>query len=331
MEKSQIKGYLFEVIIGKLLESVGYRWEISSGNRKLKGRGARHEIDAIGIGNGVIPFVNNVRLLAEAKYESSGHVGLPIIRNMFGVLTDINESYIPGGKSIATKLLGKRETNCAVIFSNRDFARDAVNYGYAHNIYLVSYKGNPVMEKIINDFESLCGFIRFDYLTQGKNQLKRWFGNTLSGDGPIEGDVHLFDNLHEPDLLQSILGLRNSIDSTSSIMGFIGGSYPLHIMSEGGNIINEFREYGHNGVLKVGYYFDVIGNNLKFWFELNSGGNAFFVLPKYLFPPRKIRERNLREEKDEYLKNITIPLVNNGVVTILRLEFDRSLIRTERS
>lgn len=57
MKKSQIKGYLFEVIIGKLLESVGYRWEVSSGNRKLKGRGAFHEIDAIGIGNSVTPFV----------------------------------------------------------------------------------------------------------------------------------------------------------------------------------------------------------------------------------------------------------------------------------
>lgn len=332
MKKATAKGYMFEAIIGELLKAVGYSWSSTQGSGKVPGRGAEHEIDAISLGHYTLPFINNIRLLAEAKYKKS-KVDLPIVRNIVGALLDINESYKPKrNESIAKKLLGTRNTNCAVIFSNQDFTKDAINYGYAHNIYLVSYAGNPVIKTIVGSFEEICAFIDFRKIGKSKNLLKTRFANLIKGEGPIAGDIKLLKRatLHNQEFLSKLNAFRESIFSTSSILGFIGGSYPIHLISDSNNLANYLTSEAirrQGGVLEIGYKFHPEGKNLVFWFPFNEDKKAYFVLPRYLFPERKIRDRNLVEEKEEYLKNIIIPFIDpSGVVVMIRLKFNRNLL-----
>lgn len=325
MKKSQIKGYLFEVIIGKLLESVGYRWEVSSGNRKLKGRGAFHEIDAIGIGNSVTPFVSNIRLLAEAKYYDDGHIGLPIVRNMFGALTDINESYIPDNKPIIEKLLGKRETNCAVIFSNRPFSKDAIDYGYAHNIYLVSYSGNPHIASLIQDYEVILSALDYRKVPKNKEQLKAKFYNLLVTQNVSE--INLFkERAVDHNLLGAVSSLRDKLGSTVSVLGFVQGSYPIQITSSDRNLPQEILRHGleNHGDLRVFYHFRRTGENLLFSFNLGSVTGEF-TLPIFLFK-QSLEEGSMIDTKRMYLGKISIPIViGPRNVQIVDLLFDEHL------
>lgn len=327
MKKSQVQGYLFEVIIGKLLESVGYRWEISSGNRKLKGRGAYHEIDAIGIGNNITPFVNNIRLLAEAKYCDKGQVGLPVVRNMLGALTDINESYVPDDKPIAEKLLGKRETNCAVIFSNRFFSKPAIDYGYAHNIYLVSYKGNPLIMDIIRDFEAILSAIDYRKVPKNKLNLKNKFYSLLSTQS-IE-EINFFKENSIGHTLSSVIrSLKHKLDSTSSVLGFIQGSYPIHITSQDKNLVTTIlsRSLEEHGQVQVFYRFETSGDNLLFHFELDDVKGEF-TLPIFLFE-RNISEGSMINAKRMYLGHISVPIaIRPGRIEIVDLIFDENIPR----
>ncbi len=324
MKRYQVKGYLFEVIIGKLLESVGYRWEVSTGNQKIRGRGAFHEIDAIGIGSNITPFVNNIRLLAEAKYYDKGDVGLPVVRNMFGALTDINESYTPDDKPIAEKLLGRRDTNCAVIFSNRDFSKDAIDYGYAHNIYLVSYNGNPVMTNIIQDFEVIFSKLDFRKVSKNKLRLKQQFNDLLRGQ-----DIRLFKERHiDGELSRSLTSIRDRLSSTGSVLGFIQGSYPIHITSLSSELPGLILTHPvqERGQIRVFYHFEMVGNNLLFNFNLGEV-RAEFTLPVFLFE-RNIREGSMISAKEVYLGNIYVPIVTSpGHISIIDLVFDANLRR----
>ncbi len=325
MKKSQAKGYLFEVIIGKLLESVGYQWEISSGNRKLKGRGAYHEIDAIGIGNNITPFVSNIRLLAEAKYYDKGQIGLPVVRNMFGALTDINESYVPDDKPIIEKLLGKRETNCAVIFSNRFFSKDAIDYGYAHNIYLVSYSGNPYIANIIQDFEVILSAVDYRKVPKNKADLKNKFYSLLTTQD--WGNANFFkENSSGHNIIAAVSSLKEKLDSTTSALGFVQGSYPIHIMSQDKRLLQAIlsQSIANHGGVGVFYRFVAAGDNLLFSFEIN-GVRGEFTLPIFLFK-QSIAEGSMIDTKRMYLGRISVPIaIERGGVQIVDLVFNDHL------
>lgn len=328
MKKEVASGYMFESIIGLLLRHVGYSWSPVNGSGNIKGRGAFHEIDAISFGSYSLPFINNIRLLAEAKYRKS-KVSLPVIRNMVGVLLDVNQSYNPDGEHIAKKLLGSRNTNCAVVFSNKSFTRDAINYGYAHNIYLVSYSGNPLMQNVIDKFENLCKYIDFRKSGKGKNQLKSRFLSLISGKSNIEEGSKLLkvNTLHSRQFVETLNEFRNAIRSTSSALGFIEGSYPIHIMSEGNEFYSFISSGIRNPVLEIGYRYKVESNNLVFSFKFDTDKEAYFILPKYIFPRDKVLSGNLIEEKESYLKNIIVPIISrNGVAFMFRLKFNRELI-----
>lgn len=327
MEKTQAQGYMFEVLIGRLLSSAGYNWLPLP--RKICGRGAEHEIDAIGIATNISPFVNNIRLLAEAKYKNEP-IGLPIVRNMVGVLKDINESYVPREKSIAKKILGFRHTNCAVIFSNQNFTKDAINYGYAHNIYLISYKGSPFISETIKEFENLCKLLNFDKLPNKVNELKKTFKLMLA-DASIARTKRILKK--EKDFIKFkkvVKRLNDLVISTGSIFGFVEGSYPVHIVSKTSNIKTLLFDYvGENNILPVGYKYKIVGGNILFSFKIGNE-KAQFIMPKYIFQ-KFLDEDEMISAKEMFLNNVLIPdLKRGGVGKIIRLKFNRDLINTTK-
>ena len=325
MKKAQAQGYMFEVLIGRLLSSAGYSW--STFSKKIHGRGAEHQIDAIGITTNVSPFVNNIRLLAEAKYQKRP-IGLPVVRNMVGVLKDINESYIPSKKSIAEKILGSRHTNCAVIFSNKNFTDDAIDYGYAHNIYLISYQGNPLMREAIEKFENLCSLLDFQKLPNKVSELKDMFKLMFKEASTVIMPPRLRKTDDFVKFKKTIKRLDNLVTRTGSIFGFVEGSYPIHIISEDRNIKTLlFSSARENGVLPVGYRFEVVRDNILFSFKVGDS-EAKFIIPKYIFKNFLDKGKMILAKKS-LLNNVLIPdLKNDGVGKIVRLKFNQDLINT---
>ena len=112
MTPAQIRGMLLEEAVLYLLRRTGYR-TIDSENGdptldscgaglQVRGRGSKHQIDAIADYLVQPPFGNPQRLLGEAKCYGQTHpIGLDITRNAVGVLKDVSEYWTPSAKPVA--------------------------------------------------------------------------------------------------------------------------------------------------------------------------------------------------------------------------------------
>ena len=147
MNDEQLKGKIFEKIIKHHLKKHGYKIIPDSvmnyyGVKKaqnglnVKGRGAWHQIDALGQFQFQIPFVYPIRLFSEAKCLSN-KVGLPVIRNFVGVLKDISENYFIDKYEELEFKSRFRFTDCGAIFSTTPFTKPAQMYAYAQGVYLI--------------------------------------------------------------------------------------------------------------------------------------------------------------------------------------------------
>jgi hypothetical protein len=150
MKPYQARGYLLEFVIEKLLQESGYV-EVIQG-KKVRGRGAPHQIDAYGTLSIPTAFIYPIRLFSEAKYYDN-QVGLPSIRNYVGVLKDISENYFVTSKKEFSSPFRYTEAGC--IFSATRFTDNAQKYAWAHNIFLFSFSDLPFITNvtaIINDY-----------------------------------------------------------------------------------------------------------------------------------------------------------------------------------
>ena len=95
-----IKGLLLEEVLLQLLRASGYYAvenangdsslnSRNSGSLEVRGRGSKHQIDAIADFSVSPPFSYPIRLLLEAKFYKN-NVGIEIVRNAVGVLKDGN-------------------------------------------------------------------------------------------------------------------------------------------------------------------------------------------------------------------------------------------------
>ena len=121
---NNLKGYALEYIVRRLLVSCGFTnvpesppYTFESGdNFYLNGRGAAHDADVLMTPPFQIPFGYPSRLLFECKAKNR-NVGLPLVRNAYGLKVDINEFEI-----VTTDSLNKRKVNkrAPVAIENRD-------------------------------------------------------------------------------------------------------------------------------------------------------------------------------------------------------------------
>jgi hypothetical protein len=163
MELHQAKGYILEDVIQGLLKESGY-FQVESGF--VRGRGARHQIDAYGVLSIPTAFIYPIRLFSEAKYYDH-EVGLPTIRNFVGVIKDISENYFVTSKKEYSSPF--RYTDAGCIFSASMFTDNAQKYAWAHNIFLFSFSDLPLMDGIINSINSYVATFSKDFLENYKN------------------------------------------------------------------------------------------------------------------------------------------------------------------
>ena len=136
MGVSQTKGKILETVIKYFLRKHGYKvipqniqnyYNVDRQHHGLvvKGRGAWHQIDALGQFSFNIPFVYPIRLLAEAKYRTASRystsIGIGIVRDFVGVIKDISENYIIDNPNELEYKKSFRFTDAGAIFATIPF------------------------------------------------------------------------------------------------------------------------------------------------------------------------------------------------------------------
>lgn len=150
--KGPLRGYLLEEVLAWLLRSSGFEvltadddkdkepWKVLKKDKNgllVRGRGAWHQVDALGQFRYVPPFSLPVRLFVEAKYLTTASVGLPTIRNGHGVIHDVNEGETTTLTVPGTGRPRTRYRYSYAIFSTSGFSPEAQDYALAHQISLI--------------------------------------------------------------------------------------------------------------------------------------------------------------------------------------------------
>ncbi|WP_234333382.1 restriction endonuclease [Streptomyces viridochromogenes] len=150
--KGPLRGYLLEEVLAWLLRSSGFEvltadddkdkepWKVLKADKNgllVRGRGAWHQVDALGQFRYVPPFSLPVRLFVEAKYQTSRPVGLPTVRNGHGVIHDVNEGETTTLTAPGTGRPRTRYRYSYAIFSTSGFSAEAQDYALAHQISLI--------------------------------------------------------------------------------------------------------------------------------------------------------------------------------------------------
>jgi hypothetical protein len=160
MKKPQFKGYVLEHVLAYILESSGYSIitkvsnadpDITNGANGLdiSGRGAKHQIDVIGDLDWVPAFTFPTRLIIEAKFRGQ-KIGIDVVREQIGILTDINENYF----SAHSKDPKPRYRYVSAVFSASGFTQPAIDLAIAHQIQLIDMSDDAfsVLLETINLF-----------------------------------------------------------------------------------------------------------------------------------------------------------------------------------
>jgi hypothetical protein len=96
MEIHNIRGYLYEIFIGKHLKDNGFdeclKGKTTRGCKvntqgEIEGRGEYHQIDFAGVYTKLTPYIYPLRVLAECKYYKTS-LQKHIIRQYIGVIND---------------------------------------------------------------------------------------------------------------------------------------------------------------------------------------------------------------------------------------------------
>lgn len=147
ISQHSLAGYVLEELLAKLMSSAGYRLlthesqdpaELThsrAGDLQVRGRGGVHQVDVLGEFTVVPAFSHPLRLFLEAKARGT-RVGLPVIRNALGTISDINEAWMTNYSTGRTR----RQYRYA-LFSTSGFTEPAAEYAIAHQISIIDLSG----------------------------------------------------------------------------------------------------------------------------------------------------------------------------------------------
>jgi len=151
---------IFEILITLILRRNGFDAVLPK--HLICGRSeSHHQLDSVGLYLLQIPFVLPIIVIAEAKLWRTETVGIPVVRNILGVLQDLRET-LPNkllpprkwpsdfyGSKISANYLG-------AVFTNNEFGKDAEKFALSNGIFLVPIPIDSLwVDKIIEKLEYL--------------------------------------------------------------------------------------------------------------------------------------------------------------------------------
>jgi hypothetical protein len=237
MTLPHIRGALLEEIILRLLVSVGYRVvePNEEGTRKgsagleLSGRGEWHQVDGLAAFDHTPAFMYPLRLLVEAKcYMGNKPVGLEVVRNALGVLTDVRQSYSTLALTADEDVQLNRFNYHAAICSTSGFTGPAQRYAVAHQIFLIQYSNVPLMKPIAAMLTELAEHDIVSPTSQTQRSLRQALRQLLK-----EQDIPEHPAFTERGMrrIQEIL-LPAFRRIKGSYFGVLHGMYPIHLICE---------------------------------------------------------------------------------------------------
>lgn len=343
MNKHQVKGYLLEVVLSKLIEVNGYEviTEENIGNTdefkrygrnglKVKGRGGYHQFDTLGTFRVTPPFIYPLRLFVEAKfYSPDRRVGIEKVRMGVGILDDINTNYSTVNMTLAELFLARYNYHYA-IFSTSGFSDDAQRYAIAHKIHLIDLSGSEY--KYITDaIEKIVDILMLDTNDIEKNSFetfKRSFSYLIHSE-EIDGwkykqAIECIDNA----LLEKlILSLRDNIK----------GKYIFLATINSVNMIPLFADEAFNELLNsnphqnISIHFNQENSDEWVIVPIDNNGNeirnlsARFTLPELFSKYMKDDLKKAMDMKEKiFSKIVFIAYLDKTNPTLCTLTFNKS-------
>lgn len=238
---SQIRGAMLEEAVLFLLKKVGYKivrvpsdsidpsdLQVNSSGLEVQGRGAWHQIDALAEQEQTPAFMVPLRLLVEAKCYPNQRVGIPIVRNSVGVHKDISENYFTKHRN-SNSQSAIRFNYQSAIFSVSGYTKPAIEYAVAHQIFLIEYKGIPVISPVIQAIESLTENSLTQRGISDISSVRRKFKDILEDRYP---DDYLSTHFTDQGI-ETIQQVSDSLHSIGgSYFGMLQGRWPLHLLTE---------------------------------------------------------------------------------------------------
>lgn len=270
MKPSQIRGILLEEAVLHLLMSAGYvpvyrkgsdvTLEQNGYSLFVRGRGERHQIDAIADYRVQPPFSNPQRLLLEAKFYNSRQVGLNVIRNAVGVLNDVSQFFVaPRGHS-PRKL--RYHYQYAVVSATR-FTQPSQKYAYAHDVFLIPLGASTFFSGLLRAIRQAAEHLAIFSVNQKDDEfsgsLRRKVRDLLAR-RELSPDDDGEDALALRAFLKSCFRIRFAIIAVSK------NGFPLFLVPEDETNLSELE-----GQLQVRIRRDNAG-----WFLQNDHGRRLF-------------------------------------------------------
>jgi hypothetical protein len=329
--RSLLKGYMFEVVIMKLLEHNGYkRIECFDGITircqrsrfiEFRGRGTWHQIDCPCDYRRLIPFINPLRILGEVKFLSC-KVGKDYIREYIGTIKDIQENcFVIDGQDKPMQ----RYTEIGIYFAAEGFDEEADKLAFAHNIKTISYKDNSIIERIkfhISELEANYLLVKKCLENNASNDFLDFFYQILSGEERlIRAFLEEYDIADECKHLLSALSEALYEVKSSFVASTSGGAF-IHFLGKDG-FPDELFEKTDEQLCRVHYN---IENNMKIYnisFCEDDQNRKFYFSPPLALNDEAFRcEKKMANLKEGLLKTINATVTIGGVSRNLVFKLD---------
>lgn len=337
--RSQLKGYLFEIVILDLLRKNNF-YEVNvarepqervredrPGFIEFKGRGCWHQIDCPCDYSELIPFMYPIRLLGEVKYYKKP-LEKKYIREYVGVIKDIQENYFVAD-GVNPQEFYPRKTEIGVYFSASGFQAEAEKLAYAHGIKTVSYANNPLIDRIkflIDEFER--NYISVQCLKDHTwDTFRQALIEMLRYDAPIGHRPYLANGYEViiEDIRNSVGEIRSSFIATTAtgvFLHFTGNDY----------FPNELFARTDEGRCRVYYDYDNFRNRY-FWLELTGDEHRrrfYFSPPESLDHAAVFGSEVVLNEKERVFHVLNVNIQINGISRSLLLRLDEGWLEAAR-
>ena len=336
---SQVRGMLLEEALLYLLRVSGYRTLDNNAvhqdptlfngpnGLEVKGRGSKHQIDAIADFRVVTPFTYPPRLLVEAKcYRNTSPVGLEIIRNAVGVLKDVSERWISinsGGNVVK-----KRYHYQYAVFSASGYTEEAKMYAFAQDIYLISLSNSRFIQPLIRTIQTFNNRAVKE-LSASKEpgyrlkDLRQEIRKLIYSTSEFR-QQSIFTDSQNLDFLNQFISEVKRMNG--AILGTLGGQFPVFLTPNPDQNLWELRDSMSVRLhwdRKSWYISDEQGKPL-FSFDLPTELEAYYTVGDILPLERAL------DLKSERLSEIQAILTEEDRIRILTLRLDMQWLNEVR-
>lgn len=277
MKEHQAREYIFEEKVKKIIQDSCY---ISIVEEEVPGRSVHHDIHSYGKLNIPTAFTYPIRIVNQYKYYAKNKVEINHIRDFGGILEDISQKNYAVKGNIGN--IADRYLYAGCYFSATAFSRDAQEYAWAHNIFMVSLERIEVMQPILKKIDEFVSGLRESTI------------NNITKEELLEGYER---EVNEEELIPE------------GAIGIVNGVYPVMLLGKSGWTHPVMEEAAESEIGRA--YIDNVyrsENQFEANFKLNfMESSAEFSIPITVM--EKLMERTDNNTRDNVIFNIDIPLV----------------------